>query len=242
MQQSAKKALLIKKTMLDFTEINVSKNGGNLKMETRTVKLYKFYELNKKAQHKIVLKNRAIFLNDFNRFADNLIGFFVQKLKNVGFDVKQEDINYSGFGNQGDGLSFTCDNINTAAVLAYAEKHGYEKEVHYLCTMPRFDDVIASVDFIIRRTINRYVHKYSVLIQYNTNETLLETPQTNYVEDKLYALIEQVRIDLCDTFYDMLEQQWKKIPSFNYLFDWFSTNDNNLYFANGHRWIEVGED
>lgn len=37
---------------LDFKEINVSKDGGTLKMETRTVKLYRFYELNEKAQKK----------------------------------------------------------------------------------------------------------------------------------------------------------------------------------------------
>lgn len=211
-------------------------------METRTVKLYKFCELNEKAQKKIVMENIDMFLNDFNFYADNLTDLFVKDLKKAGFYVEQGDINYSGFCSQGDGLSFTCNNINTAAVLAYAEKHGYEKEVHFLRTVPRFNDVQASVDFIIVRTSNRYVHKYSVSLQDNTDETLIETSQTNYVADKIYALIEQVRIDLCERFYDELKQEWGEIQSFDYVFDWFLNCDNNLYFANGYCWIDERKD
>lgn len=207
-------------------------------METRIVKLYRFYELNAKAQQKIVNDNINMFIDDFENDANYLKDLWLQDLKKAGFNCVTNDIHYSGFYSQGDGLSFTCDNIDTVAVLAYAEKHGYEKEVNFLRTMPHFNDVHASVGFIIVRTINRYVHKYSVTVQENTADTLIETPQTSYVADKLYALIEQVRIDLCDRFYEELEQEWDKIQSFNYIFDWFLNCDNNLYFKNGQRWVE----
>ena len=207
-------------------------------METRTVKLYRFQELTEKAQKKIVNENIDMFINDFGYDASYLKDLWLQDLKEAGFNCVTNDIHYSGFYSQGDGLSFTCDNIDTATVLAYAEKHGYEKEVNFLRTMPHFNDVHASVGFIIVRTINRYVHKYSVTVQENTADTLIETPQTSYVADKLYGLIEQVRIDLCDRFYDELEQEWDEIQSFNYIFDWFLNCDNNLYFKNGQRWVE----
>lgn len=207
-------------------------------METRTVKLYRFHELNAKVQQKIVNENIDMFLDDFEYDANYLKDLWLQDLKEAGFNCVTNDINYSGFCSQGDGLSFTCNNINTAAVLAYAEKHGYEKEVHFLHTMPCFNDVQASVDFIIVRTINRYVHKYSVSVRDNTDETLIETSQTNYVADKIYALIEQVRIDLCERFYDEMEQEWEEIQSFDYVFDWFSNCDEDLYFEDGRRWIE----
>lgn len=207
-------------------------------METRTVRLYRFQELNEKVQQKIVNENIDMFLDDFEYDANYLKDLWLQDLKEAGFNCVTNDINYSGFYSQGDGLSFTCSNINTAAVLAYAEKHGYEKEGCFLRTMPYFNDVQASVDFVIVRTINRYVHKYSVAVRENTADTLIETPQTSYVADKLYALIEQVRIDLCDRFYDELEQEFDNIQSFDYVFDWFSNNDDNLYFKDGRRWVE----
>lgn len=207
-------------------------------METRIVKLYRFHELNEKVQQKIVNENIDMFLDDFEYDANYLKDLWLQDLKEAGFNCVTNDIHYSGFYSQGDGLSFTCNNINTPAVLAYAEKHGYEKEVNFLRTMPHFNNVQASVDFIIVRTINRYVHKYSVAVRENTANTLIETPQTSYVADKLYGLIEQVRINLCDRFYDELEQEWDEIQSFDYVNQWFLDYDDSLYLKNGQRWIE----
>ena len=207
-------------------------------METRTVNLYRFCELNEKAQQKIINKNIDMFIDDFENDANYLKDLWLQDLKEAGFNCVTNDIHYSGFYSQGDGLSFTCNNINTAAVLAYAEKHGYEKEVCFLRTMPSFNDVQASISFIVVRTIHRYVHKYSVTVRENTADTLIEAPQTSYIADKIYALIEQVRIDLCDKFYNKLEQEWEEIQSFDYVFDWFSNCDNNLYLKNGRRWVE----
>ena len=162
----------------------------------------------------------------------------MKDLKKAGFYVEQEDINYSGFCNQGDGLSFTCNNINTAAVLAYAEKHGYEKEARFLRTMPHVDAILAGIHFYIVRTVNRYVHPYSVTIRGKSDETLYMTQQMRYIADKLYALIEQVRIDLCNKFYKELEQEFYYIQSFDYVFDWCSNCDEDLYFEDGRRWVE----
>ncbi len=207
-------------------------------METRIVKLYRFHELNAKVQQKIVNENIDMFLDDFEYDANYLKDLWLQDLKEAGFNCVTNDINYSGFYSQGDGLSFTCSNIDTLAMLTYAEKHGYEKEVCFLRTMPSFNDVQASIDFIVVRTIHRYVHKYSVTVRENTADTLIETPQTSYVADKLYALIEQVRIDLCDRFYEELEQEWDEMQSFDYVKQWFLDYDDNLYLKNGQRWIE----
>lgn len=207
-------------------------------METRTVNLYRFKELNERVQQKIVNDNINMFDDDFNLFVADLKDIWIDILEKAGFYVEGEKIKYSGFHTQGDGLSFTCDSINTAAVLAYADKHGYEKEVHFLRTVPHFDDVLATVAFYIVRTVNCYVHPYSVAVREKTDETLYVTQQIRYVADKLYGLIEQVRIDLCNRFYNELEQEWDKLHASDYIKLWLLNDDNNLYFKDGRRWVE----
>lgn len=52
-------------------------------METRTVNLYRFEELNESVQQKIVNDNINMFANDFN--------FFVADLKDIWIDILETD-------------------------------------------------------------------------------------------------------------------------------------------------------
>lgn len=208
-------------------------------MKTKIVNLFRFNELDTATQALIVNDNIDMFLNDFNFYADNLTDLFVKDLKGAGFYVEQGDINYSGFCSQGDGLSFTCNNINTVDVLAYAEKHGYEKEVKNLKKLVLFDSVAKSVVFEIRRISWRYAHKYTVNLCDNTEEGLLNTIHKAYIADKIFNIIENVRMDLCDHFYGELEQEWKAIQSFEYVKRWFLESDDSLYFQNGQQWVKM---
>lgn len=208
-------------------------------MKTKIVNLFRFNELDTATQALIVNDNIDMFLNDFNFYADNLTDLFVKDLKGAGFYVEQGDINYSGFCSQGDGLSFTCNNINTVDVLAYAEKHGYEKEVKNLKKLVLFDSVAKSVVFEIRRISWRYAHKYTVNLCDNTEEGLLNTIHKAYIADKIFNIIENVRMDLCDHFYGELEQEWEAIQSFEYVKWWFLESDDSLYFQNGQQWVKM---
>ena len=208
-------------------------------MKTKIVNLFRFNELDTATQALIVNDNIDMFLNDFNFYADNLTDLFVKDLKRAGFYVEQGDINYSGFCNQGDGLSFTCNNINTVDVLAYAEKHGYEKAVKNLKKLVLFDSVAKSVVFEIRRISWRYAHKYTVNLCDNTEEGLLNTIHKAYIADKIFNIIENVRMDLCDHFYGELEQKWEDIQSFEYVKWWFLECDDSLYFQNGQQWVKL---
>lgn len=208
-------------------------------MKTKIVNLFRFNELDTATQALIVNDNIDMFLNDFNFYADNLTDLFVKDLKGAGFYVEQGDINYSGFCSQGDGLSFTCNNINTVDVLAYAEKHGYEKEVKNLKKLVLFDSVAKSVVFEIRRISWRYAHKYTVNLCDNTEEGLLNTIHKAYIADKIFNIIENVRMDLCDHFYGELEQEWEAIQSFEYVKRWFLESDDSLYFQNGQQWVKM---
>lgn len=38
-----------------------------------------------------------------------------------------------------------------------------------------------------------------------------------YIADKIFNIIENVRMDLCDHFYGELEQEWEDIQSFKYV-------------------------
>lgn len=207
-------------------------------MKTKIVKLYNFNGLDTAAQARVVNDNINMFLDDFNFYVDDLKNLWVDVLEKVGFCIEYGDIEYSGFCCQGDGLSFTCSNINTAAVLAYAEKHGYEKEVKNLKTLLQFDSVLPCINFEIVRTTWRYSHKYTVNLCDNTEEVLIDTPQKAYIADKIFNIVEHVRMDLCDKFYNELEQEWDKLYSFDYVNQWFLKYDDNLYFKNGQRWVE----
>lgn len=208
-------------------------------MKTKIVNLFHFNELDTATQALIVNDNIDMFLNDFNFYADNLKASFIEDLKNAGFYVEQEGIKYSGFYNQGDGLSFTCKKISVEDVLAYAEKHSYEKEVKNLKKLALFDSVAKSVVFEIRRISWRYAHKYTVNLCDNTEEGLLNTIHKAYIADKIFNIIENVRMDLCDHFYAELEQEWENTQSFEYVKWWFLECDDSLYFQNGQQWVKL---
>lgn len=208
-------------------------------MKTKIVNLFHFNELDTAAQVLIVNDNINMFVDSFNFVVADLKGLWVDDLEKVGFYIECGDISYNGFYNQGNGLSFTCKKINVEDVLAYAEKHGYEKEVKNLKKLVLFDTVVKSVDFEIRRISWRYAHKYTVNLCDNTEEELLNTIHKAYIADKIFNIIENVRKDLCDHFYGELEQEWENIQSFEYVKRWFLECDDSLYFQNGQQWVKL---
>ncbi len=85
---------------------------------TRQYNIYKFDELSKEAQAKVLDKNR-----DWNVNRDSWAFYLLEEkkeyLKSIGFD--NAEIHYSGFWSQGDGASFTAT-VDIAKWLAVNKK------------------------------------------------------------------------------------------------------------------------
>jgi hypothetical protein len=69
-------------------------------------KVYKYSELSERAQERARDWLREAQADD-NYFAEYITDEFREALKALGFDVRERDIEWSGFSSQGDGASFT---------------------------------------------------------------------------------------------------------------------------------------
>ena len=119
-------------------------------MKTITVNLYSFNELDDKAK-KRVLSN----LSDINVEDDWYkyeIDDYVLRLEHRGY--KNADIRFSGFGSQGDGASFTTDEIDLVALC---------KTLNIELT-PSFTDwlKVEDITLLIERYTRHYCHPNTV--------------------------------------------------------------------------------
>jgi hypothetical protein len=83
------------------------------------VKLYKFKELPKNIQERVIERNRDINV-DFPNWCDFVLDEWKEKLESMGYS--EINIEYSGFGSQGDGANFTGKIHSSDMVKALAHK------------------------------------------------------------------------------------------------------------------------
>lgn len=114
-------------------------------MKTISVPVYSFSELSPEAKKRAV-KDHAQFIAEIYDAADDL-EIVKDDLKEAGYP--DAEIAYSGFGSQGDGLSFTCT-IDFAA-LKVPEKYA---EAVQIC---RAEEIEVK---LTRSTSMRYVHEF----------------------------------------------------------------------------------
>ena len=93
-------------------------------MKTKTITLYSFSELSEQAQNRVA-HNYQDFMQDI--YEENVNDILERKTadwtKRTGIPIDKENISYSGFYSQGDGLSFiTDDEIDMSILVPYALK------------------------------------------------------------------------------------------------------------------------
>ena len=114
-------------------------------MKKINVNVYKFNELSKDVQEKLIEKNRDIY-TDFDWYTVIYDNFSQNVEQDYGIEINIENIKFSGFYSQGDGASFTVDNIPAETLLKLFKitvPHGLE---NLFCK---------SVNFLIERTTHR---------------------------------------------------------------------------------------
>jgi hypothetical protein len=95
---------------------------------------------------------------------DDTKQYWVEKLEAKGIFVDENDIQWTGFWSQGDGLSFTGD----IALRTFMEEHSMIRENHkelYLSSVPFNGEALADWYIRLTRMSHNYSHAHTVQIE-----------------------------------------------------------------------------
>lgn len=197
-------------------------------MKEKTIKIYRFDELSKEAQMKVVENHGVDFVNN-DYWYEYVYEDFKDELKNeYGFEA--DDISFSGFWNQGDGASFTGEFVDPIEVVDKMLKP-YLTNVERVC-------LSNLVDYIgVTRDTNRYAHKYTVSCAFSIKD--IETDkeelwdnllEQRHVYDTLERKINAWKNAMCDKLYKDLEETYKWLTSYDHVADYYIICDDEEQF------------
>ena len=198
-------------------------------MRTETINIYKFDELNKKAQAKAIENNRYINVDSWEWYHDLLCDFIENTKNNYGIEIEEKNIDFSGFSNQGDGASFTSENIDTKKLIEVLHidfKSNYLKNLF----VEWFNN------FEIYRTSFHYSHCHTVAVRWQDNFDYYNggshkklasyfTQKATEIENKL----EELKNNLCNELYNNLENEYEFLTSDSIIEDCLINNEYEFY-------------
>ena len=158
------------------------------------MKTLEFKNLPKNIQEKIVKQE----IDDMYEFGsqydpDAMLEGFVRKLRLIGFALEVDDISYSGFSSQGDGLSFVGEldiGVFCTKVLSDHEtKVNFNAEV--IPMLEKYSNDIGT--FKIVRKYHNYVHEKSVEFDFE-----------DFDDIEFMSFLESFRYELCILMYTEL--------------------------------------
>jgi len=194
---------------------------------TAEIQVFKYAELDDKAKEKA----RNHWLEHcfaFRWSADDVIEGFVESLAFLGFSVERKDVSYSGFGNQGDGASFTGGwSPGSRKPIPTDEAWRIEqlgaKEVAYFAGITLTEEQEdASVGIV--RTGHRYSHEHTV--SFNFHDGFPEDQEDEF-ESRARALMQQL--------YSCLEKEYDYRIAEEQMLEDFEANECEFY-ADGRRY------
>ena len=191
-------------------------------MRELLIKLYRFEELDKKTQEKVLEDSRYILTTD-NWYAYTL-SFWEYNLTKMGFMDAQ--IYFSGFYSQGDGAYFTavCDDVKImdTMVRCYGHDYGWDYK------RARLWLELSERNLILFYTYqqNHHLHKYSV--KYYAEE-LFTGVSDIFVQKcavkKLSDYFSAWCNELCDAIYEDLQNEYEYLVSDDAIVEFFDANE-----------------
>lgn len=200
-----------------------------MKEITKVIKVYSFDELSEEAQER-ACQQVGDSMTDGTWWYEDTFDLFVEHCKDYGMEVDVKDIHFTGFGSQGDGASFVCDNIDTEKLLhtlGIQISDGLEEKVL---------NYIYEVNII--RTSDKAYHDQTVHVELFIDEYTLEEEDEGiiqYIHDIAETLefkLEALKDDLCQQLYYDLEQEYDYFHSAECV-DEIAYNNNMLFLENG---------
>lgn len=182
-----------------------------MKEVQKTITLYRFEELSEESQGKF----QQTFSDDFDQdFSDCYEPDFIKRLSDMG--IETENILYSGFCNQGDGLSF-LGTIHEKYLLPFIQKYEFSKLSDYV------KNEHEELFLVIRSKNINYVHENSVYC---------DVPEDLDLSDDLYSelnelsdLVNDARMSLCRELYSELERNYDYTMSYEHAQEIAELND-----------------
>lgn len=199
-----------------------------MKEITKVIKVYSFDELSEEAREK-ACQQVGDSMTD-NWWYEDIFDLFVERCKDYGMDVDENDIQFSGFGSQGDGASFVCDNIDLHTLtkkLGIQVSDGLEEKVL---------DYIYDVNII--RSSNRAYHEQTVQVEVFIDEDALAAEEEGIIQyiheiaDTLEFKFEALKDDLCQQLYYNLELEYDYLHSAECI-DEIAYDHKMLFLENG---------
>jgi hypothetical protein len=189
---------------------------------TTVTKVYEFDELGKKAQEKALAELH--YINVDYEWHANSIGDFITILDNIGVDTLKENLQFSGFSSQGDGLSFTGYYYYCKGALAWI-KSEWPKWTALHNAVLSLQEIQRKHFYRISGNIVRYNHRYS-------HSKTVEFEGSDYSEEIEREITDILR-DIMDAFYRQLDEEY----------DYFTSDEciKESIFANGYEFTIEGK-
>lgn len=178
-------------------------------VETIKTNVYTFNELSESAKENACQQIGDSMTSD-NLWYEPVFEDFIERAASYGLEVDEDNIQFSGFWSQGDGASFTCDNIDTVKLLhalGIKVKEGSEKDVH--------DYIDASIE----RIDWHYCHENTVEAKVFSYSYEFEEENSDYIDalaEVLEERLEDLKDDLCSDLYRDLEHAYDFLYSEEY--------------------------
>ena len=193
----------------------------------RTIKVYSFDELSSEAREK-ACQQVGNSMTDNAWWYDDTFDLFVKRCKDYGMTIDVEDIQFTGFGSQGDGASFTCDDIDVEKLL---------QSLGIKMSDGLKEKVLDYIEVNIIRTSYRVYHERTVHVQILLEDALEEEEEgiiqyIHDITDTLEFKLENLKDDLCQQLYNDLRQEYDYFHSAEYV-DEVAYENNMLFLANG---------
>jgi len=194
-------------------------------MQTISVKLFSINELSENAKKKAIEKERSIC----DVFLDPTVEYIEEILTCLGFESPK--ISYSGFGSQGDGLSFVSDNWKYKKGML--DKVGkITQELLFLNTAKQLQVMAKNTGYKLQFSVNRTNYFYS-----HENTVQIEnSPYSDFsLTDEQDAILTDLKNSLCRAFYKMLEAGYDYQLTDEYIIESLLANDV-LFLESGKVW------
>lgn len=204
-------------------------------MLIKTIKIYNFNELSEDIQQSLIEeelnKQYGISYWDYEVYSQDVLDNWKEKLENMGFnDVK---IRYTGFCSQGDGASFTSDNVNLGKVIdidKFCQQYNLRK-LFVKILLKYLECKIIDIN-------HHYSHPYSVttdidyyIVDFKHKNKIYKLIDT--LIDKLCSYINNMQVTYAYKIYRELEEQYYHCYSEEHIKDYLIEYDDTLYFADG---------
>ena len=162
------------------------------------ITLFTFDELPEESQQKLIEGFRQDYEPDYSNVYDE---FIIDMSEQYGADIKEEDIQWSGFWSQGDGACFTCD-FDEEVIFPILKEVLSENDID---SLEGFE--LSQAKSVRCGPSNFYVHENTV-----TGDIWLDRPDgaelgSNVVKEMEQRLTEIIR-DSCKDLYQRLESYY----------------------------------